>query len=260
MKAPVYQIDAFAGRVFGGNPAIVCCLERWPDDALLLNIACEHNAAVAFLVDRGDDFEIRYFMPVGELPLIGHASLAAAHVLFNILRPGLSAATLRRRSGTLEIARLDQELFAITLPAIAAQRCAPPPGLANALGVAVSDVRSTDYQYFVFLDSQRAVAALAPDMAGLMRLDRDGVIVTAPGDKCEFVSRAFAPKEGLPEDPVCGSAHLALVPYWSERLRRNRHLALQLSPRGGELHCMLEDGRVRLAGRCARYMEGVIHI
>lgn len=260
MKAPVYQIDAFAGRVFAGNPAIVCCLENWLDDALLLNIAREHNAAVAFLVDCGSDFEIRYFMPIGELPLIGHASLAAAHVLFSILRPDRSAATLQRRTGTLEIARLDQELFAVTLPAVTAQSCAPPAGLAEALGVAMSDVRSTDYQYFVFLNSESAVAALAPDMAGLMRLDRDGVIVTAPGDACEFVSRAFAPKEGLPEDPVCGSAHLALVPYWSERLRRSRHLALQLSPRGGELHCMLENGRVRLAGRCARYMEGVIHI
>jgi predicted PhzF superfamily epimerase YddE/YHI9 len=112
----------------------------------------------------------------------------------------------------------------------------------------------------VVMADAAAVAAIAPDMDGLMRLDRDGVVVTARGVDCDFVSRAFAPKEGLPEDPVCGSAHLALVPFWSERLGRRTHRALQLSPRGGELHCTLEDGRVRLAGRCALYLEGTIRL
>jgi PhzF family phenazine biosynthesis protein len=261
MKVPVYQVDAFASRVFAGNPAIVCCLAEWLDDALLTAIAAELNISVAaFLVERGEEFEIRYFMPIGELPLVGHASLAAAHVILRILKPSRSDVTLWRRTGALTISRLGDEQLAIKLPIIPSRTCAAPPELVEALGMPLSEVRVSDGQYFVFLDTEWAVSSVVPDMDHLMQLDRDGVIVTAPGDRCEFVSRAFAPKEGLPEDPVCGSAHLSLVPYWSERLGRTEHRALQLSPRGGELHCSLQDGDVRLAGKCALFMEGVIHI
>ncbi len=261
MKLPIYQLDAFASRVFAGNPAVVCCLPQWLDDSQLLAIAREHNiSTVAFLLARGDEYEIRYFTPMGEVPLVGHASLAAAHVVLRLLSPDRSAVTLRRRTGTLQLSKLPGNLLAIRLPASAAVRCAPPAGLPEALGVDCADVRRTDSQYFVFLESQATVENASPDMDGLMRLDRDAVIVTAPGEDCDFVSRAFAPKEGLPEDPVCGSAHLALVPYWSERLKRTEHRALQLSARGGELHCALIDGDVRLAGQCALYMEGVISV
>ena len=261
MKLPIYQLDAFASRVFSGNPAVVCCLPAWPDDALLLAIAREHNiSTVAFLVARGAEYEIRYFTPLGELPLVGHASLAAAHVVLHVLSPERTTVTLQRRTGTLQVSKLPGDLLAILLPATSAARCAVPPGLAEALGVAFEEVRVTDAQYFVFFESQAAIENISPDMDGLMRLDRDGVIVTAPGEACDFVSRAFAPKEGLPEDPVCGSAHLALVPYWSERLQRAEHRALQLSPRGGELHCAMIDGEVRLAGQCALYMEGAISV
>lgn len=261
MKLPVYQLDAFAGRVFAGNPAMVCCLGEWLDDGLLAAITAEHNmAVVAFLVERGTGFEIRYFTPIGELALVGHASLAAAYVVLRILRPDLSEVTLNRRNGTLTVSSLSDKLLAITLPVVPSRSCAAPAGLGAALGVAVAEVRVSDNQYFVFLDNEAAVTSLSPDMDILMTLDRDGVIVTAPGDHCQFVSRAFAPKEGLPEDPVCGSAHLSLVPYWSDRLHRTDHLALQLSPRGGELHCSLKGAEVRLAGKCALYMEGAIHI
>lgn len=261
MKCDVFQIDAFAGRVFAGNPALVCCLSDWPEDALLQAITAEHNGAViAFLVDRGSQFDIRYFMSIGELGLVGHASLAAAHVVLRILRPDLAEAVLQRRSGKLKVASLGDDLLAITLPALPAERCQAPAALGAALGVPLSEVRVNQNQYFAILDSESTVAALSPDMNALMTLDRDGVIVTAPGRTSEFVSRAFAPKEGLPEDPVCGSAHLALVPYWSERLKRNEHVALQLSPRGGELHCVLQGDEVRLAGQCALYMQGTIHI
>jgi PhzF family phenazine biosynthesis protein len=261
MKAPVYQVDAFASRVFAGNPAIVCCLAEWPDDALLIAIAAEHNAVAAFLVERGDDFEIRYFMAtICELPLVGHASLAAAHVLLRILRPNLSQTVLRRRTGALMVSRVGDHLLAIQLAAVRSQACPAPAGLAEALGVSSSEVRASDGQYFVLLESEAAVASVAPDMQRLMQLDRDGVIVTARGERCDFVSRAFAPKEGLPEDPICGSAHLSLGPYWSERLGRTEHRAMQLSPRGGELYCSLRGNEVRLAGECTLYMEGTIHI
>ncbi|MEZ5832389.1 MAG: PhzF family phenazine biosynthesis protein [Dongiaceae bacterium] len=261
MKLPMFHLDAFTGTVFGGNPAVVICVEEWLPDALLAAIAVEHNiSTTAFLRKDGDAYEIRYFMPIGELSLVGHASLAAAHVLLRLLRPDLASTTLRRRGGALHVSKLDNGSSAITLPASPAQPCSAPAGLRAALGVPIAEVRANDAQYFAVLDSQSAVARTTPDMDALMQLDRDGVIVTAPGDDCDFVSRAFAPKEGLPEDPVCGSAHLALVPYWSERLVRTEHRALQLSPRGGELHCALTGGEVRLAGRCALYMEGAITI
>jgi PhzF family phenazine biosynthesis protein len=259
MKLPVFQLDAFTGQVFGGNPAVVVCLQDWLDDAALAAIAREHNiSTTAFLRESGDDFEIRYFLPIGEAPLVGHASLAAAHVLLRILRPGLQSLTLRRRTGTLRISVAENGAVEIAFPAAPAQVCVAPEGLARALGVPISEVRVNDAQYFALLESPAAVAGLAPDMAAVMRLDRDGLVVTARGEDCDFVSRAFAPKEGLPEDPVCGSAHLALAPFWAGRLGKDRLHALQLSPRGGELHCTLEGDRVRLAGHCALYMEGTI--
>jgi PhzF family phenazine biosynthesis protein len=261
MKLPVYQIDAFASRVFAGNPAAVVCLDDWLDTAVLQSIAAEHNlSTTAFLVDRGADFEIRYFLPIGEVPLVGHASLAAAYVVLNLLRSQVSSAVLRRHNGTLEVSRLGDDLLAIRLPAAAARPCAAPAGLTEALAIPFSEVLANDGQYFAVMADEASVAAVAPDMKGLMRLDRDGVVVTARGEDCDFVSRAFAPKEGLPEDPVCGSAHLALVPFWSERSGRRQHRALQLSPRGGELHCALEGGQVQLAGRCALYLEGAIQL
>jgi PhzF family phenazine biosynthesis protein len=261
MKLTAFQIDTFTGRVFSGNPAVVILVRDWPDDAVLGSIAREHNiSTTAFLRDAGDGFEIRYLLPIGEVPLVGHASLAAAYVLLRILQPATDCATLRRRAGTLRVAVAPDGGVAIRLPAAPARPCAAPEGLAVALGVPVAEVRVNDAQYFAVLEDAAAVARVAPDMDTLMRLDRDGVVVTATGGDHSFVSRAFAPKEGLPEDPVCGSAHLALVPYWSARLGKDEHRALQLSPRGGELDCALEGDQVSLAGRCALYMEGTINI
>lgn len=260
MKLPVYQLDAFAGRVFAGNPAVVCCLAEWLNDDVLLSIAAEQNiSTTAFLVVRGDGVDIRYFTPTTELPLVGHASLAAAYVLLGVLRPGAASATIRRREGVLHVAHKDG-LFSIQLPVVPSQRCAAPAGLAEALGAPFLETHRTDGRYYVVFAGEAEVRALEPDMTALMRLDRDAVIVTAPGDSSDFVSRAFAPKEGLPEDPVCGSAHLTLVPFWAERLGKTALHAIQRSPRGGELHCSLEAGQVRLAGQCALYLEGFIHI
>lgn len=261
MELPVWQVDAFASAVFAGNPAVVCRLSRWPSDNVLQAIAREHNiSTTAFLVERTGRFEIRYFMPIGEVALVGHASLAAAFIVLTKLRSGQTKASLKRRDGPLTVSRAPDERVAIELAAVPAPVCAPPPGLAEALNVPFREVRANSSQYFVILDDEAAVRAAAPDMDGLVALDRDTVVITAPGADSDFVSRAFAPKEGLPEDPVCGSAHLSLVPYWSERLGRSEHHALQLSTRGGELFCSLADGLVRLAGYCALYMEGTIHV
>jgi PhzF family phenazine biosynthesis protein len=261
MKLKVYQVDTFTSRVLAGNPAVVVCLDEWLPDHVLQAIAVEHNiSTTAFLVERGAAFEIRYFLPVGEVPLVGHASLAAGYLVLDHFRPEARAVEFQRRHGRLDVERLDAGLTGIRLPAMTAEPCTAPAGLAAALGIASAEVRATAGQYFVFLADQAAVASLDPDMDALLRLDRDGVVVTARGRDCDFVSRAFAPKEGLPEDPVCGSAHLALVPYWSDRLGRHAHRALQLSPRGGELHCVLEGDTVRLAGRCALYLQGTITI
>lgn len=259
MKSAVFQIDTFTDKVLGGNPAVIVCVDAWPDDATLAAIAREHNApTTAFLREAGGAFEIRYFLPIGELPLVGHASLAAAHVVLKILRPGLVSATLKRRNGTLRISAEDGGRLAITLSASPAQPCTTPAGLAGALGAEIAEIRANGAQYFAVLENASTVARIAPDMDALMRLDRDGLVVTARGEDCDFVSRAFAPKEGLPEDPVCGSAHLALVPFWAERLGQRSLHARQLSPRGGELHCTLEGDAVRLAGRCAVYLAGTI--
>jgi PhzF family phenazine biosynthesis protein len=262
MKLPVFQIDAFATAVFGGNPAVVCCLEEWPDDAVLKAIAVEHNiSTTAFLIDRGADIEIRYFAPFGELPLVGHASLAAAYIVLSRLSPEADSVTLRRRTGTLAVSREPGGRFAITLPVVAAPLAPVPDGLASALGIgAIDEVRANASQYFVVLNDEAEIARLAPDMDKLMRIDRDGIVVSAPSRRADFVSRVFAPKEGLPEDPVWGSAHLSLVPYWSERLGKTAHHALQLSERGGELFCTLHGDAVRLAGACALYSEGSIHL
>lgn len=261
MRSRIFQLDAFTSRLFGGNPAAVVCLDQWLDDAVMRKIAAEQNApTTAFLIAEEAEPRIRYFLPMGELPLVGHASLAAAHVLLRLLRPDLARATLRRRHGSLEVAREGDDGVAIALAARPARPCPPPAGLADALGATPLEVLVNEAQYFAVLPDEAAVKAVVPDMAALMRLDRDGVIVTAPGAGCDFVSRAFAPKEGLPEDPVCGSAHLALVPYWSARLGQMRHRALQLSERGGELDCALEGDTVRLAGRCALYLEGTIAV
>jgi len=261
MKAPVYQVDAFTGKVFGGNPAVIILLEEWLADETLAAIAREHNiSTTAFLCDRGDGFEIRYFLPIGELPSVGHASLAAAHVLLRILRPGTTSLVLHRRAGRLLVSASDGDKVAITLPAAPAEACRIPAGLEEALGASIAEMRANEAQYFALLDDEAAVTAVAPDMEALMRLDRDGVVITARGENCDFVSRAFAPKEGLPEDPVCGSAHLALAPFWSERVGKQRMQAVQLSPRGGELYCTLHDGDIQLAGQCVPYMEGTISI
>lgn len=259
MKIRQYQVDAFANRVFEGNPAAVCPLDRWLEDRLLQAIAEENNLAeTAFFVPSTKGFALRWFTPVREVDLCGHATLASAHVLFEVLgfdQPGI---TFETRSGDLTVERRGSQL-AMDFPAIRPRPCAAPPALVEAFGPRPVEVLAAD-DYIAVFDSEATIRALVPDEAKLRQLDRRGVAVTARGERADFVSRFFAPKYGIPEDPVTGSSHCELTPYWAAKLDRTRLTARQLSRRGGDVACELRGERVTLAGSAVLFMEADIHV
>lgn len=257
MEAPLYQVDAFADRVFAGNPAAVCLLPRWPDAGLMQAIASENNLSeTAFLVGGGAEWELRWFTPVAEVDLCGHATLASAHVLFEHF--GLDGAvTFDTRKGKLSVRRDEEGLLLMDFPALPARPCDAPRGMLEALGGSPTDVLLAD-DYLVCYSEERDVRRLQPDFNGLLGLEARGVIVTAPGDAVDCVSRFFAPQLGIPEDPVTGSAHCTLAPYWADRLGKNLLHARQISKRGGELRCQLRGDRVEISGRAVLYLSGSI--
>jgi len=257
MKLPLYQVDAFTRRLFAGNPAAVCPLEDWPEDAVLQSIAAENNLSeTAFFTGRGGTYRLRWFTPSAEIDLCGHATLAAGYVIFRYLEPDLDRAEFLTKSGPLIVER-QGELLAMDFPARPAEPCPLPEALAAGLGLVPREVyRSRDYMAVV--DDEETVRGLQPRMDELVKLDCTGIIVTAPGRSSDFVSRFFAPRVGVPEDPVTGSSHCTLIPYWSERLDKKELHSLQVSPRGGELFCTALGGRVRIAGRAVTYLEGTI--
>lgn len=260
MKVPLYKIDAFTSRVFGGNPAAVVPLESWLDDDTLQAIAAENNlSATAFIVGGRGRYQIRWMTPTTEVKLCGHASLASAWVVFNELEPGKDSVTFDSKSGPLVVAR-EGALLALDFPSGPPEPAtAALPALTEALGRAPREAWAAR-DYMAVFDSAGEVLALRPDMARVAALDHFGVIVTAPGDGVDFVSRFFAPSEGIPEDPVCGSAHCTLVPYWARRLGKTRLRARQISARGGELECEDRGARVRIAGAAVKFLEGVIEL
>lgn len=261
MKLPIYQLSAFSESVFGGNPAAVCILDHWLEDSLLSAIAREQNiSATAFLLPGSDFGAIRYFTPAGEFAFIGHASLAAASVLLDIVFPCRASLNITTNDGALHVTKADSQGVAMTLPAAPPMPCDLREELTGALGTQVLQTWASSSHYFALCESEAAVRDMEPDLAWIRTFDRDVVVATAQGDDCDFVSRAFAPNEGMDEDPVCGSAHLTLVPYWAERLERRTHRALQLSQRGGELFCSTDGENVTLAGHCALYLEGFIRV
>lgn len=261
MRTPLFQVDAFASRRFAGNPAAVMPLDAFPEDALMQAVAAENNLAeTAFLVPSGDDYLIRWFTPLVEVPLCGHATLASAAVVMERLQPGRRQVTFHSASGPLPVRRSETG-YVMNFPARLAERCAPPPGLVEALGVTPVEVLRNAFNYTALLESARVVRTLSPELSALARLDRGGVIVTAPGDEhYDFVSRYFAPAKGVPEDPVTGGAHCMLTPYWAGRLGKSSFLAFQASRRGGELRCRLIDDRVELEGACVFYLEGLAEL
>ncbi|HEY3448396.1 MAG TPA: PhzF family phenazine biosynthesis protein [Myxococcales bacterium] len=262
LRIPLYQVDAFAERVFQGNPAAVCPLERWLPDETLQAIASENNCSeTAFLVQDESDYHLRFFTPSTEVDLCGHTTLASAFVLFHRLAPDRESVTFHTQSGPLRVTRKG-DLLEMDLPSRPPTPSSPPPELDEALGVKPREVLEAR-DLLCVLDSERAVRELRPDMTKLAALDLFAVIVTAPADPgrgVDFVSRFFAPTVGVPEDPVTGSSHSTLVPYWAARLGRGsgKLVSEQVSARGGRLECRLEGDRVHLGGQCVPFLEGVI--
>lgn len=255
IRIPIYQVDAFSDRVFGGNPAAVSPLESWLPMPVLQKIAAENNLAeTAFLVGGNGRYRIRWFTPASEIDLCGHATLASGWVVFHRLEPACARVVFDSQSGPLSVER-DGDLLALDFPSRAPTACEAPADLLAGLGRAPRQVLASR-DFLAVYDTEDEVRSLRPDMTALERLDRLGVIVSAPGQEADFVSRFFAPKVGVPEDPVTGSAHCTLVPYWSARLGKRRLRALQVSARGGELFCEDRGERVRMAGRAALYLEG----
>jgi predicted PhzF superfamily epimerase YddE/YHI9 len=259
MKIRQFQVDAFTTRVFEGNPAAVCPLDAWLDDATLQAIANENNLSeTAFFVPSGRNFHLRWFTPVAEVDLCGHATLAAAHVLFEILGHADRLVRFQTRSGELVVESSDG-LLAMNFPARPPVSCAVPDALVEGLGRPPMEILAAD-DYVAVFESEQIVRSLCPDLSKLGELDRRGVVVTAPGEAVDFVSRFFAPKLGVPEDPVTGSAHCELAPYWANRLGKNALEARQVSRRGGNLQCRLQSNRVILAGRAVTFMVAEINL
>ena len=259
MKIKQYQIDAFATRPFEGNPAAVCPLENWLDDNTLQAIAEENNLSeTAFFIPTEKGFALRWFTPVKEVDLCGHATLATAHVIFNILSYDKPVISFETRSGELRVEKHGDQLT-MDFPA-----CPPTPGeiaetLVKGLGTRPREVLAAD-DYIAVFDNEATIRNITPNHTFLSQLELRGVVVTAPGENVDFVSRFFAPKLGIPEDPVTGSAHCELAPYWAEKLGKPILNARQISKRGGDLTCEVKGNRVSLAGRAVTFMTGEIEI
>jgi len=260
-----FQIDAFADRPFSGNPAAVCVLPAWPDDRWMQQVAAEMNLSeTAFLVHRDlqDGYELRWFTPAIEVALCGHATLASAHALWESGRmEPVEVARFHTKSGVLTATRAG-EWIELDFPATHAEPAEAPPGLLEALGTTAQFIGRSRFDYLIEVESEATVAALAPDQARLRTLPVRGVIVTSrastPG--LDFVSRFFAPGAGIDEDPVTGSAHCCLTPYWSAKTGKSAFVARQLSSRGGTLHVAIDGDRVRLRGQAVTVLRGELAV
>lgn len=265
MRIPIFEVDAFASALFSGNPAAVCPLERWLDDRTLQSIAAENNLAeTAFFVRRGTGgeavpaYDLRWFSPACEVDLCGHATLAAAWVLFH--RGGRTGdrVEFHSKSGPLTVRRHGERLE-LDFPTTPGVPCEPPARLLEGLAATPREtLKARDY--LAVFESEDEVLALAPRMDAIASLEALGVIATAPGRHTDYVLRFFAPRAGIPEDPATGSVHCMLVPYWATRLGRSRLTARQLSARGGEFACEHRGARVGIAGRAVLYLEGSIEL
>ena len=259
MKLPIYQIDAFAERAFEGNPAAVVPLLEWLPDAVMQAVAEENNLAeTAFFVPDGEGFHIRWFTPKAEVKLCGHATLASAFVLFNELGHAQDNIVFHSLSGPLSVSR-EGELLSLDFPSQMPLACDAPELLVEGLGASPLECYRNE-DYVAVFGSEQEVAAIEPLAHQLQQLDLRGVIVCSPSVEYDFVARFFAPKYGIPEDPVTGSAYTQLTPLWAAKTGKNRFKARQISARGGALHCELAGERVLISGRAVKYMAGSIEV
>ena len=258
MELTLYQIDAFTDQVFKGNPAAVCPLESWLSDSDLQAIAAENNLSeTAFYIPLVSGFHIRWFTPKAEVDLCGHATLATAFVIFNFSDYADNTVRFESRSGELTVTKSD-DLLVMDFPSQPAKPCATPQLLVEGLGKAPIEVLSSD-DYMAVFSNEEDVMALKPNFEVLNKLDLRGVMVTARGKEVDFVSRFFAPRYGVNEDPVTGSAHCSLTPYWAGKLNKAKLSARQVSERTGYIECELKGNRVLLSGKAVKYMEGKIN-
>jgi len=259
MKLTMYQVDAFTDCLFGGNPAAVVPLPEWPDTGLMQQIAAENNLSdTAFFTGTGGHYELRWFTPLAEVDLCGHATLASAWVLYHRLQAGSGRLYFSTRSGELTVTRSGDRL-AMDFPSQPATSCVAPPELLRAIEVEPEEVLRAE-DFMVVLQNERQVREVEPDLFLLKEIPLRGVIITAPGGTADFVSRMFFPKLGIDEDPVTGSSHCSLTPYWADKLGKTKLFARQLSKRGGEIQCELDGRRVRLLGGCVEYMQATINV
>jgi PhzF family phenazine biosynthesis protein len=255
MQLEFHQVDAFSDRPFSGNPAMVYRLDTWLDDELMQKIAAEHNLAeTAFLVREGPVWHIRWFTPTTEVPLCGHATLASAYVLFEVYKEPVERLDFICKSGPLSVSREGERLW-LDFPAIMPTEVDVTADIERALGVKAIDILGST-ELFIVLESEQAVLDCQPDMIALAKRPWLGAIVTAKGSKHDFVSRYFAPAIGIDEDPVTGSTHCSLIPYWAERLNKSNLTAYQCSARGGELFCQMEGERVSIGGNATLVASG----
>ncbi len=263
MKINIYQVDAFTDRLFSGNPAAVCITDTHLSEELMQSIAFENNLAeTSFVVPAGKDFEIRWFTPKTEVDLCGHATLASAFVIFNLLDyPGTVIRFHSRVSGLLSVEKTEDMLF-LDFPTDKLERM--PEGrnkmIEKCIGIRPLELYKGKSDYLALIENERSLKALQPGLKNISELDSRGLIVTAKGDTVDFVSRFFAPQLGVNEDPVTGSAHTSLTPFWSERLGKNRLIANQLSERGGQLICEFRNDRCRIGGKARLYLTGEIYL
>lgn len=258
MKLDIFQVDAFTSELFRGNPAAVVPLDKWLPAEVMQSIALENNLSeTAFFVATDDGYDLRWFTPTFEIDLCGHATLASAHVLFSELGIADEILRFQSKSGLLTVTR-DGERLVLDFPVRPAVAAEAPKGLFEAIGLEPKDVlRSRDYM--LVYETEDEIRNISPDFSALAKIHTHAVIVTAQGDKSDFVSRFFAPEVGINEDPVTGSSHSNLIPYWAEKLGKTKMFARQLSSRGGELYCELAGDRVKIGGDAVLYMKGEIY-
>ncbi|REA60721.1 isomerase [Dyadobacter luteus] len=260
MKLPIYHVDAFTDKLFCGNPAAVVPLNEWLSDETMLHIAAENNLAeTAFYVKNEAGFDLRWFTPTIEVDLCGHATLAAAYVIFNIQKEERQQISFFTRSGELTVT-LEYGWLTLNFPIDQYQIAVPPPALVESINNNLAEVYKGKTDYLVVLDSEEDVKNLDFDIIVLSTIPARGIIVTAAGEDVDFVSRFFAPQSGIDEDPVTGSAHTTLIPYWAEKLSKNILTAKQLSKRGGYLKCELAGDRVNITGQARLYLQGEIEV